>query len=99
MLEHHVSRKDQSTLYNYWYELSIREKAPLQKIYILVEGGRKNLQMLKCSSLFDSSKIFEVYEELVREKLNLVRRQQEYAEAEHKERLLEMQLKQKNFSN
>jgi hypothetical protein len=53
------------------------------------------LQMLKCSSLFDSSKIFEVYEELAREKLNLVRRQQEYAEAEYKERLLEMQLKQK----
>jgi hypothetical protein len=41
MLEHHVSRKDQSTLYNYWYQLSIREKAPLQKKYILVEGGRK----------------------------------------------------------
>jgi hypothetical protein len=31
MLEHHVSRKDQSTLYNYWYQLSIREKAQLQK--------------------------------------------------------------------
>jgi hypothetical protein len=42
-----------------------------------------------------SSKISEVYEQLAHEKLNLVRRQQEHAEVEHKKRLLEMQLKQK----
>jgi hypothetical protein len=34
------------------YQLSIREKAPLEKKYI-GGGWTQNLQMLKCSSLFD----------------------------------------------